>query len=782
MAGKKVICNLSCIQHFIQLVQQYHVADNSSPGEEGDILEKGSEVEDNEASTKFYKEEDSEKLDEEKQKKLLDEALEDGHIKTGLDVLLFIGAAGSGKSHYKHLCLGLPPPEVRDSTGLLEPPVRAMSLVRAAVEQKPQNSGTTDCTSLQWSKASAEQFLEWITTAIKGGQVQMTNDKKKEKLPNENTEVVDMEPGLENTEHTSRSQSGSVGYSQSEDPNPYHVSSEHKIFTEKRRCFSVSMHYESHFYEELLRTLKSSKRGKLLDVDWIYIVDSGGQPQFREMLPLLVQMATACVLTLKLNEPLTGQNVVELVRSGKGLCKPYLSALTNEQIVKHCSQIVDSQSKNCKLFVVGTHQDLEHKCKKESRADKNEKLLKLLQPQLRTNLAMYKTGVSVEIIYPVNSKTPREKDYRVVEQFRMAVNNIAGSKEKVNVPLLWFLVELLLHQLATKTKTGVLSFEGCKEEAIRHLKISEEAFPAAVKFLAKRLGTIMYFEVLPDVIFTPQALIGILSEIVKIRHLLNDNEPLPLEFQNQSEEWFEFQRFGIMTSTLLKTTPLKGFFSDIFTPNDFLIVMTKLLIVARIPGEAFFFPSVLEEIPPERVQEKIAASRDCLEPLILHCSEEAVRGRTKENWLPVGSFTSLVARLLNVNKWTLHEDEMQNPSCMYRNCIQFMLPDGQPGIVTLVDQFKHMEIYLQVGPEIAKRISKVIVPTLYSGLKEVNKCLLHSEKKIDLAFLCPKHNGSHLASIVWSDRGQWEWTCRKDHITSGQVTGEQSSWLKIYGN
>ena len=67
---------------------------------------------------------------------MLDTALEKGHIKTGLDVLLFIGAAGSGKSHYKNLCLGLDPPDVRDSTGLSESPVRTMSLICGAVECK----------------------------------------------------------------------------------------------------------------------------------------------------------------------------------------------------------------------------------------------------------------------------------------------------------------------------------------------------------------------------------------------------------------------------------------------------------------------------------------------------------------------------------------------------------------------------------------------------------------------------------------------------------------------
>ena len=101
----------------------------------------------------------------------------------------------------------------------------------------------------------------------------------------------------------------------------------------------------------MLQKLSTASRpGKLFDVDWLYIVDSGGQPQFREMLPILVQTATACVLTVQLNKPLNKVNEVEFVQKGKRICKPYLSILTNQQVAKHCSQIISSQTENCKLF------------------------------------------------------------------------------------------------------------------------------------------------------------------------------------------------------------------------------------------------------------------------------------------------------------------------------------------------------------------------------------------------------------------------------------------------
>lgn len=154
-------------------------------------------------------------------------------------------------------------------------------------------------------------------------------------------------------------------------------------------------------------------------------------------------------------------------------------------------------------------------------------------------------------------------------------------------------------------------------------------------------------------------------------------------------------------------------------------------------------------------------------------------GHTKENWLPVGFFTSLVARLLNINKWRLYTDGMQNPSCLYRNCIHFTLPDNQPGIVTLVDKFRHMEVYLQVDSETANRISKTVCTNIHYGLRIVQECL-NCKKDIQVAFLCSEHNDSHLATLVRSDTGKWKWTCKNDHCISGELTGKQLPWLQDY--
>ena len=65
--------------------------------------------------------------------------------------------------------------------------------------------------------------------------------------------------------------------------------------------------------------------------------------------------------------------------------------------------------------------------------DKNKKLLELLKPQLGTSLEVYFIGSGdlEQLIYPVNSKTPKKEDHQVVNQFRNAVSNICRSKENI---------------------------------------------------------------------------------------------------------------------------------------------------------------------------------------------------------------------------------------------------------------------------------------------------------------------------------------------------------------
>ena len=74
---------------------------------------------------------------------------------------MLIGAAGAGKTHFKHLILRLPPPAVRESTPLAEAAIRAISI---DICQATISDGDR-----QWQRVSSEELLRMVVDAIKAG-------------------------------------------------------------------------------------------------------------------------------------------------------------------------------------------------------------------------------------------------------------------------------------------------------------------------------------------------------------------------------------------------------------------------------------------------------------------------------------------------------------------------------------------------------------------------------------------------------------------------------------
>ena len=54
------------------------------------------------------------------------DALKDGFVSAYLMKILIIGAAGVGKTHLMHMLFNEPPPDVRQSTPVMERPVQAI--------------------------------------------------------------------------------------------------------------------------------------------------------------------------------------------------------------------------------------------------------------------------------------------------------------------------------------------------------------------------------------------------------------------------------------------------------------------------------------------------------------------------------------------------------------------------------------------------------------------------------------------------------------------------------
>ena len=126
----------------------------------------------------------------------------------------------------------------------------------------------------------------------------------------------------------------------------------------------------------------------VLDVDWMYFIDSVGQSQFHQLLPAFIRHTNLNIFVLRLCDKLSDHPTVEYYDE-RGTClSSTRSSLTNMEILQQCAQATQTvdQDGDSKLLIVGTHRDVEDQCDGETRDDKNEKLLELLIPSMISSL------------------------------------------------------------------------------------------------------------------------------------------------------------------------------------------------------------------------------------------------------------------------------------------------------------------------------------------------------------------------------------------------------------
>ena len=111
---------------------------------------------------------------------------------------------------------------------------------------------------------------------------------------------------------------------------------------------------------------------------WIHFIDSGGQLQYHDILPLFIQNPGVTVFVLNLSEELSHKPMIEYYGAdGKPVAGAYRSSFSHEQILQHCLEAICSQNARPLIITVGTHRDAADKCS-ESIKEKNQHLKTLL--------------------------------------------------------------------------------------------------------------------------------------------------------------------------------------------------------------------------------------------------------------------------------------------------------------------------------------------------------------------------------------------------------------------
>ena len=629
------------------------------------------------------------------------DALKDGYVLASFVKILIIGAAGVGKTHLLRLLFGESPPAVRQSTPVMERPVQTiLTLLK-------ENS--------TFEKVTDKKLYDLLGQTINARHLDGVVNKPV-------TEMLSPEKSH---------------------PNPRLLQ-----VNQDRKLDSLRMHHVSEVTQQMIPYIaKFRDAPPLPDVDWLYFIDSGGQPQFHQLLPAFMHHTNLNIFVLRLCDKLSDHPTAEYY-DGTGACvSSPASLLTNKEILQSCAQATQTadQDGDSRLIMVGTHRDLQ--CDGETIKDKNEQLLSLLTPSMKSHLT-YNNEAKRELIFPLNTKEPVDVDTKVAQHLRKSILSIKRRIKPKKIPLRWLVFHQEIQSLSTKNNSDLLSFQECCQVAKRlHM---EDDTAAALKFFSDLNSILYYPSILPNVVFTnPQCLLNIITEIIKYIVYNTDsalvNDPLFISARNE----------GIISVKLIDL--MKQDIPQVFKPSmieahDLIALLLHLKIVSKHNSD-FFMLSLLRGLDTKGIEVSLSKHPDSVEPCIVYY---------KNRWLECGTFGFLITSLLS-SEWEL----APNGTCVHSNCIQLLFHSC---MVTLVDHVTHIQIHVHGRSDICNNCCPKIKQSVLDAFKV----------KPQFGFVCPcrEFEERHIASYTSVTLEAKSIFCSKNPQRIFPLSSRHEVWIK----
>ena len=498
---------------------------------------------------------------------------------------------------------------------------------------------------------------------------------------------------------------------------------------------------------------------ELMDVHWVFTQDTGGQPCYQSVAPLLLRENSCSVITTKLNEEFGSKPEFAFFIKGKEI--PMSSAkiqLTNLQMIETLvkSQASVNPSQAPKYIIVGTFVD-EVKEGDETIETKNDVLKKSL-----SGLEDQRINNGGSIIFPINAVNQNEKERKEKAKWlRRKILESPGATAKERVKIRWF--GLLLH-LITKDKAAY-TLDECLE-AGKSLKMDEDEVLKALEFF-HGLGIMIYFrtqDLKGVVIVKVKVVFSALSLLLGISFIDRDTLDNEFELNLLADTQERLQKYGRFNKELLLQKQFH--FSDVFTAKYFLDLLEHVTAVIAV-GDEYFLPSALAFATDKEIEQRVKG-----EPWIIRLTREK-KDRDPNDIPPPPAYLSSV--FINVLKYF---PECNLPSSkdsqQYSNAMSLSYSDGFIHFIQRVDQIEVYFSECEAQPHKCHAIRFAVLEATKRTEKMLNippEILVKKD-----AFLCPceeNSNGRHVYVFKTVKKKAW---CKKNkkHL---ELKPSQQSWM-----
>ena len=645
-------------------------------------------------------------------KKLVQEAKEKGlTMKVRYAKILFCGASGAGKTSFADLLKNKKYQVKQCSTGLGDLQQMMMISEKASFEG-------TNWVDLQ----PPEEFLQL--------KLRMYH-----KLASQ-TEVLSLQTSDDNTDDVNALSSFAEALliNQSEPdisskrviPDVPRVQQEEK--TSMRQLESTEV--EKRLYSKSPNLNTYQKPSDIWDI--LTLLDTGGQPQFINMLPAVNSSATITFVVLNM---LGGvKHLEERVQvhhynqDGLKSYEPYPLNYTNKDLIKCLVALLkDSMIRDVSLpdvFVfkkaidnkpgvcfVGTHLDKIDPQEVDKISEKIEELIKQLEPN--DNISIWNLGRLLFAVDNTVAGTETSIENSIADEIRCEVKKIMETKTVYEVPIPWIILELEIRRICNnyKEKKSFLSIsevEMLYEKILPGKSIKSEV-KAALRFY-HMFGVLLYFHDVPGmnnfVISNPQWLFANLTNLVSCS--------FDTKIVNH-KDLSDFKMKGILTDTLIKQ--LNTGFLEGIKLEYFLELLKYLKIITPYPSctsTDYLMLTVLDSFQQE-------VSHFLQDSSFLQLQGVELLMQLQSGTLPRGIFCCLVVQLIQekFETWEL-QVSLNDQRCTYENLVVFCTNFGH--YIFLHDKVTHLEVQIRQKESTTRSIHYEVQKSLTQALQGIHFC------------------------------------------------------------
>ena len=527
--------------------------------------------------------------------------------------------------------------------------------------------------------------------------------------------------------------------------------------------------------------------------------DTGGQPEFMDMLPVLTIGPALYLLFCKLTDELLSlYNVSYLSTSGESTL-PIQSTYTMEEVIfatlasiaclrsssnialpsseETTSSTVNQLMASCNksvAYIVGTHKDL---VSEEQIASFDEKLQQSLRPTAFFKEDIVQYASEERMVLPVDNMRGGSSE---VQNIRKLLDKCLKEHfEKLSIPASWLVLSLHLRNREVRTA----SLESVLQLA-SDLGISQSEAMVALWFLHHYAGVLMYFSDLPElkdtVICDNQIVYDSTTNLI-----VNTFRVGPVG--KSASDWFK--KTGLFSlEDIRKVTA--GVSGDYIPLKQLVKLLQHLNILASFiqhpsnpmaltscttaPKEMHFMPCVLQNATHEELKEWLDGITQQISPAPLMI-------RYKCGFVPIGVFPAMIANLAGSQPLTakLMWEGMK------KNRVQFHIGNDFDTI-TLISQPKYYAVHISRRKsaktptyELCATVRELVESTLKTVTSRMN---YKFTAEYQLGFECPSHPGREHLCVVDGDDPSPHIMCCLENVHSPTPVDMQPQHLVWFGN